>query len=61
MTRLRQMMLGDLQLQHYADNTVRTYIKIIKSSPTTLGNRRISSVRSTFVDVRFTCFATTNW
>ena len=52
-----KMMLEELQRRNYAQNTVRTYIKIVESSHDTSAVHPIGWGPIRSANTRFTCFA----
>jgi hypothetical protein len=57
-TRLRKMMLDELQLRNYAQNTVRAYVRIVERLRSTSVAPRNGWVRRIFASTRFIFFAT---
>jgi predicted nucleic acid-binding Zn ribbon protein len=56
-TRLRQMMLDELQRRNYSPSTMRSYLRAWKSSPGILVVPHTGLVRITSGSTKLTCFS----
>jgi hypothetical protein len=60
-TRLRKMMLEELQRRNYAQTTVEAYIHALQDFASTSIDYRTSSGQNTSGSTRSTCCATGSW
>jgi hypothetical protein len=60
MTRLRQLMLEELERRNYSPLTARSYLREVADSLATSIVHRTSCVPNTFVSIKPTCSATRN-